>query len=140
MTDADVDGSHIRTLLLTFFYRNMLPLIDEGCLYIAQPPLYKIQAGRDARYAYIEAEKDGILKKMEGKRGLSIQRYKGLGEMNPDQLWETTMNPETRTLLRVTADDAESADRVFSDLMGEEVAPRKAFIQAHATSVRNLDV
>jgi DNA gyrase subunit B len=140
MTDADVDGSHIRTLLLTFFYRNMLPLIDVGCLYIAQPPLYKIQAGRDARYAYMEAEKEGILKKMEGKRGLSIQRYKGLGEMNPDQLWDTTMNPETRTLLRVTADDAESADRVFSDLMGEEVAPRKAFIQAHATSVRNLDV
>ena len=140
MTDADVDGSHIRTLLLTFFYRNMLPLIDVGCLYIAQPPLYKIQAGRDSRYAYVEAEKEGILKKMEGKRGLSVQRYKGLGEMNPDQLWDTTMNPETRTLLRVTADDAETADRVFSDLMGEEVAPRKAFIQAHATSVRNLDV
>ena len=140
MTDADVDGSHIRTLLLTFFYRNMVPLIDEGCLYIAQPPLYKIQAGRDARYAYMETEKDSILKKMEGKRGLSVQRYKGLGEMNPDQLWETTMNPATRTLLRVTAEDAETADRVFSDLMGEEVAPRKAFIQDHATSVRNLDV
>ena len=140
MTDADVDGSHIRTLLLTFFYRNMLPLIDEGCLYIAQPPLYKIQAGRDARYAYMENEKDSILKKMEGKRGLSVQRYKGLGEMNPDQLWDTTMNPATRTLLRVTAEDGETADRVFSDLMGEEVAPRKAFIQDHATSVRNLDV
>ncbi len=140
MTDADVDGSHIRTLLLTFFYRNMIPLIDEGCLYIAQPPLYKMQAGRDIRYAYMENEKDTILQKMEGKRGLSVQRYKGLGEMNPDQLWETTMNPETRTLLQVTAEDAESADRVFSDLMGEEVAPRKAFIQAHATSVRNLDV
>jgi DNA gyrase subunit B len=140
MTDADVDGSHIRTLLLTFFYRNMQSLIEDGYLYIAQPPLYKIQAGKDARYAYIEAEKDAILKKMEGKRGLSTQRYKGLGEMNPDQLWETTMNPETRSLLQVTAEDAEAADRVFTELMGEEVAPRKAFIQAYATSVRNLDV
>ncbi|MFH1560716.1 MAG: DNA topoisomerase (ATP-hydrolyzing) subunit B [Chloroflexota bacterium] len=140
MTDADVDGSHIRTLLLTFFYRNMQALIEDGYLYIAQPPLYKIQAGKDARYAYVESEKDEILKKMEGKRGLSTQRYKGLGEMNPDQLWETTMNPETRTLLQVTAEDAEAADRVFSELMGEDVAPRKAFIQAYATSVRNLDV
>jgi DNA gyrase subunit B len=140
MTDADVDGSHIRTLLLTFFYRNMQSLIEDGYLYIAQPPLYKIQAGKDARYAYLEAEKDAILKKMEGKRGLSTQRYKGLGEMNPDQLWETTMNPETRSLLQVTAEDAEAADRVFTELMGEEVAPRKAFIQAYATSVRNLDV
>jgi DNA gyrase subunit B len=140
MTDADVDGSHIRTLLLTFFYRNMQPLIDSGYLYIAQPPLYKIQAGKDARYAYMESEKDSILKKMEGKRGLSTQRYKGLGEMNPDQLWETTMDPSARTLLQVTAEDAEAADRVFSELMGEDVAPRKAFIQDYATSVRNLDV
>ena len=140
MTDADVDGSHIRTLILTFFYRYMQPLIEDGYLYIAQPPLYKIQAGKDARYAYVESEKDDILKKMEGKRGVSTQRYKGLGEMNPDQLWETTMNPETRSLLRVTADDAEAADRVFSELMGEDVAPRKAFIQDYATSVRNLDV
>jgi DNA gyrase subunit B len=140
MTDADVDGSHIRTLLLTFFYRNMQSLIEDGYLYIAQPPLYKIQAGKDARYAYVEAEKEDILKKMEGRRGLSTQRYKGLGEMNPDQLWETTMNPETRSLLQVTADDAEAADRVFSELMGEDVAPRKAFIQDYATSVRNLDV
>jgi DNA gyrase subunit B len=140
MTDADVDGSHIRTLLLTFFYRNMQPLITGGYLYIAQPPLYKIQAGRDSRYAYLESEKDQMMKKMEGKRGLSIQRYKGLGEMNPDQLWETTMNPGTRTLLQVTAEDAETADRVFSDLMGEEVQPRKDFIQAYATSVKNLDV
>jgi len=140
MTDADVDGSHIRTLLLTFFYRNMQSLIEDGYLYIAQPPLYKIQAGKDARYAYVEAEKDDILKKMAGKRGLSTQRYKGLGEMNPDQLWETTMNPETRSLLQVTAEDADAADRVFTELMGEEVAPRKAFIQAYATSVRNLDV
>lgn len=140
MTDADVDGSHIRTLLLTFFYRNMQPLIEDGYLYIAQPPLYKIQAGKNAQYAYMESEKDDILKKMEGKRGLSSQRYKGLGEMNPDQLWETTMNPETRTLLQVTADDAEAADRVFTELMGEEVAPRREFIQSYATSVRNLDV
>ena len=140
MTDADVDGSHIRTLLLTFFYRNMEPLIRDGYLYIAQPPLYKIQAGRDSRYAYMESEKEDILKKMEGKRGLSTQRYKGLGEMNPDQLWETTMNPETRSLLQVTVDDAEAADRVFTDLMGEDVAPRKAFIQEYATSVKNLDV
>ena len=140
MTDADVDGSHIRTLLLTFFYRNMQALIEDGYLYTAQPPLYKIQAGKDARYAYLESEKDEILKKMAGKRGLSTQRYKGLGEMNPDQLWETTMNPNTRTLLQVTAEDTEAADRVFSELMGEDVAPRKAFIQDYATSVRNLDV
>jgi len=140
MTDADVDGSHIRTLLLTFFYRNMQPLIDGGYLYIAQPPLYKIQAGKDSRYAFMETEKTDILKKMGGKKGLSIQRYKGLGEMNPDQLWETTMDPEARTLLQVTAEDAEVADRVFTELMGEEVEPRKAFIQAYATSVRNLDV
>ena len=140
MTDADVDGSHIRTLLLTFFYRHMKPLIDGGYLYIAQPPLYKIQAGRESHYAFVEQEKEGIVKKMDGKRGLSIQRYKGLGEMNPDQLWETTMDPESRSLLRVAADDADTADRVFSDLMGEEVEPRKEFIQAYATSVKNLDV
>jgi DNA gyrase subunit B len=140
MTDADVDGSHIRTLLLTFFYRNMQSLIEDGYLYIAQPPLYKIQAGKDFRYAYMESEREDILKTMQGKRGLSLQRYKGLGEMNPDQLWETTMNPETRSLLQVTAEDAEAADRVFSELMGEDVAPRKAFIQAYATSVKNLDV
>ena len=140
MTDADVDGSHIRTLLLTFFYRNMRQLIEEGYLYIAQPPLYKIQVGRDVHYAYLENDKDSLMEKLEGKRGLSIQRYKGLGEMNPDQLWDTTMNPQTRSLLRVTAEDAEAADRVFTELMGEEVAPRKAFIQANAANVKNLDV
>ena len=140
MTDADVDGSHIRTLLLTFFYRNMRQLIEEGYLYIAQPPLYKIQAGREVHYAYLENDKDSLLEKLEGKRGLSIQRYKGLGEMNPDQLWDTTMNPQTRSLLRVTAEDAEAADRVFTELMGEEVAPRRAFIQANAANVKNLDV
>ena len=140
MTDADVDGSHIRTLLLTFFYRNMRQLIEEGYLYIAQPPLNKIQAGREVHYAYLENDKDSLLEKLEGKRGLSIQRYKGLGEMNPDQRWDTTMNPQTRSLLRVTAEDAEAADRVFTELMGEEVAPRRAFIQANAANVKNLDV
>jgi len=140
MTDADVDGSHIRTLILTFLYRRMLPLIEQGYLYIAQPPLYRIQTGRKVDYTYSEEEKDEYLANLGGTRNPQIQRYKGLGEMNPDQLWETTMNPETRQMLEVTIDNAVEVDDVFTTLMGELVAPRKSFIQAHARSVRNLDV
>ena len=140
MTDADVDGAHIRTLLLTFFFRNMMPLIGNGHLYIAQPPLYKIQVGKHHHYAYAEAEKEAILKEQDGKRNIGLQRYKGLGEMNPEQLWETTMDPERRTLLQVNVEDAAQADVLFNMLMGDVVAPRREFIQAHAKSVRNLDV
>jgi DNA gyrase subunit B len=140
MTDADVDGSHIRTLILTFFYRRMLPLIEQGFLYIAQPPLYRIQTGRKIDYTYSEEEKDEYLANLNGSRNPQIQRYKGLGEMNPDQLWETTMNPETRQMLGVTIDNAVEVDDTFTTLMGELVAPRKSFIQAHARSVQNLDV
>ncbi len=140
MTDADVDGSHIRTLILTFFYRRMLPLIEQGFLYIAQPPLYRIQTGRKIDYTYSEEEKDEYLANISGNRNPTIQRYKGLGEMNPDQLWETTMNPETRQMLEVTVDNALDVDDTFTTLMGELVAPRKSFIQAHARSVQNLDV
>ena len=139
MTDADVDGAHIRTLLLTFFFRYMQPLIEEGHLFIAQPPLYRIVAGREIHYAYTEAEKETILESLNGRK-VSLQRYKGLGEMNPEQLWETTMNPENRTLLRVTIDDAAAADRTFDMLMGARVPPRRRFIQTHARDVRNLDV
>ena len=139
MTDADVDGSHIRTLLLTFFYRNMAELIGQGHLYIAQPPLYRIQSGKQHFWTYSETEKEAILKQLKGNK-LEIQRYKGLGEMSPEQLWETTMNPASRTLLKVEIDDAVSADRIFHMLMGSEVPPRKSFIQAHARSVRYLDV
>jgi len=140
MTDADVDGSHIRTLLLTFFFRYMQPLIDEGHLYIAQPPLYRIAYKNQVRYAYTEADKERILKEMGASEKASLQRYKGLGEMNPSQLWETTMNPETRTLLQVSVEDAAAADRTFDMLMGEAVPPRTRFIQTHARSVRNLDI
>ena len=140
MTDADVDGSHIRTLILTFFFRRMQPLIDNGCLYIAQPPLYRIQNGRKVQYAYTDAEKDGMIEQLNGARNTHLQRYKGLGEMNPDQLWETTMNPETRQMLQVDIEDAMDVHDVFSTLMGEVVAPRKNFIAAHARSVQNLDV
>jgi len=140
MTDADVDGSHIRTLILTFFYRRMQALIDEGYLYIAQPPLYRVQSGRDIQYAYTEEAKDVLLEATSGRRNVQVQRYKGLGEMNPDQLWETTMNPETRQMLQVNIDDVVEVDNVFSTLMSEAVAPRKSFIQAHARSVTNLDV
>ncbi len=138
-TDADVDGAHIRTLLLTFFFRYMQPLIEAGHLYIAQPPLYRIQQGKKVWYAYSEAEKDKLLKKL-GDGKVTIQRYKGLGEMNPEQLWETTMNPENRTLLQVTIEDAAAADRTFDMLMGASVPPRRRFIQTHAKEVRNLDV
>ncbi len=141
MTDADVDGSHIRTLLLTFFFRYMQPLIEEGHLFIAQPPLYRIAIKNQVRYAYNDADKDRILKEMGSSADkASLSRYKGLGEMNPTQLWETTMNPANRTLILVTVEDAAVADRTFDMLMGEAVLPRARFIQTHAKDVRNLDV
>lgn len=140
MTDADVDGSHIRTLILTFFYRRMKALIDAGYLYIAQPPLYRIQAGRNVQYAYNDDQKDEMLEKLNSQRNIHLQRYKGLGEMNPDQLWETTMDPESRQMLLVKIEDTVEVDDVFTSLMGEVVAPRKSFIAAHARSVKNLDV
>ncbi len=175
MTDADVDGAHIRTLLLTLFYRYFRPLIDAGFIYIAQPPLYRVQSGREIRYAYSDSEKDRVVKEFQkikaekaGKgakekleepeevvevesegeisdgetkiKGITIQRYTGLGEMNPEQLWETTMDPARRIMKLVTIDDGEAADEVFDILMGDEVAPRKHFIQTHAKSVKNLDV
>ena len=140
MTDADVDGSHIRTLLLTFFYRNMHPLIANGNLYIAQPPLYRISVGRQENWAYSEGEREGVLAQLDGKRNISIQRYKGLGEMNANQLWDTTMDPANRTLLQVSEGDAVEADRMFSLLMGDVVEPRRNFIQAHARDVQNLDI
>jgi DNA gyrase subunit B len=139
MTDADVDGSHIRTLLLTFFFRYMQPLIEAGHLYIAQPPLYRIATRKEVRYVYTEAEKDRVLQEV-GDQNYTLQRYKGLGEMNPQQLWETTMNPENRTLLKVTIEDAAEADRIFDMLMGAAVPPRRRFIQTHAREVRNLDI
>ncbi len=140
MTDADVDGSHIRTLLLTFFFRYMPRLIEDGHLYIAQPPLYRMAYKNQIKYAYSDKDKDKIVKDMGGGDKVGISRYKGLGEMNPAQLWETTMNPENRTLLLVTVDDAAEADRTFDMLMGDAVDPRKRFIQTHAKYVRNLDV
>jgi len=139
MTDADVDGSHIRTLLLTFFFRYMEPLIEDGHLFIAQPPLYRVSIKQDHQYVYTEDEKDAFLKRHPSDK-VTLQRYKGLGEMNPDQLWDTTMNPEGRTLLQVTIDDAAAADRTFDMLMGSSVPPRRRFITTHAKSVRNLDV
>ena len=140
MTDADVDGSHIRTLLLTFFFRRMHELIGAGHLYIAQPPLYRVQSGKKIDYAFDEPQKDKLLKLADGKRNIHVQRYKGLGEMNPDQLWATTMDPGTRAMLQVSIEDAIGANKIFTDLMGDEVPPRKAFIQAHALSVKELDV
>jgi len=138
MTDADVDGSHIRTLLLTFFYRYMRELVEAGYVYIAQPPLYQVKRGKSATYAYSDAELASALEGSGGKA--TVQRYKGLGEMNPEQLWETTMDPERRTMLKVTLEDAMEADEIFSILMGEKVEPRREFIEAHARDVRYLDV
>ncbi|HJP89666.1 MAG TPA: DNA topoisomerase (ATP-hydrolyzing) subunit B [Candidatus Limnocylindrales bacterium] len=139
MSDADVDGAHIRTLLLTFFYRFMPKVIEAGYLYVAQPPLYRISTGKVTKYAQTEKERDRIIKEFNVKN-LSVQRFKGLGEMNADQLWETTMNPETRTLLRVDSENAAQADEIFTKLMGENVEPRKDFIKAEARKVRNLDI
>mgnify|MGYP005749034777 CR=1 FL=1 len=140
MTDADVDGAHIRTLILTFFYRYMRPIIEKGYIYIAQPPLYKVQQGRDIQYAYNDKELDTILSEIPDKAKPGIQRYKGLGEMNPEQLWETTMDPSTRTVLQVTLEDAMKADEVFEILMGDKVEPRRDFIQENAQYVKNLDI
>ncbi len=141
MTDADVDGSHIRTLLLTFFFRYMQPLIDEGHLYIAQPPLYRIGYKKQVHYAYTEQDKERLFAKIGvDAEKISLSRYKGLGEMNPDQLWDTTMDPSQRTLLLVTIEDAAQADRTFDMLMGSAVPPRRRFIQTHAREVRNLDI
>jgi len=167
MTDADVDGSHIRTLLLTFFYRHMLAVIEKGFLYIAQPPLFKVKKGKQEHYAFDEGERDEIVKKIRAEKrsakaqkeeeegeelavseegavvnadGVVISRFKGLGEMNPEQLWGTTMNPDSRTILQVTIENAADADRTFSILMGDEVEPRREFIEKNAKYVRNLDV
>jgi DNA gyrase subunit B len=145
MTDADVDGAHIRTLLLTFFFRQMPELIEQGYVYIAQPPLYRVAKGKEEFYAYTEPERDDYARRLsgdkaEGKSGVYIQRYKGLGEMNKDQLWKTTMDPSKRTILRVTLDDAVEASKLFDELMGDEVEPRRVFIEQNAKYVSNLDV
>ena len=140
MTDADVDGAHISTLLLTFFYRYMRPLIENGYLYLAQPPLYRVQRGKTVNYCYNEKELRNLLDGAADPSKLNVQRYKGLGEMNPDQLWETTMNPDNRVLKRVEIDDLMAAEEYFSILMGDKVEPRREFIEAHAHEVRNLDV
>jgi len=144
MADADVDGSHIRTLLLTFFYRYMTPLLEEGFVYLAMPPLYKITWDKELRYAYDDQEKDAILANIQGMgkdpSKIAIQRYKGLGEMNPEQLWETTMDPERRNIIRITMRDAVLAEEIFTTLMGEQVEPRRQFIEENALAVSNLDV
>jgi DNA gyrase subunit B len=139
MTDADVDGAHIRTLLLTFFFRHMKEIIEEGYLYIAQPPLYQVRAGKERIYAYSEGERDAAVKRVKSKNPV-IQRYKGLGEMNSEQLWDTTMDPAHRVLLRVDIEDAVRASEIFDVLMGNNVAPRKKFIETHAKDVKNLDI
>ncbi len=140
MTDADVDGAHIRTLLLTMFYRYLRPVIDNGYLYVAQPPLYKLAQGKKIEYVYTEEQKEKALSIFGADAKVGVQRYKGLGEMNPEQLWETTMDPEQRRMYRIQIDDAEEADRTFETLMGADVLPRKKFIQSHAKKVKNLDI
>jgi DNA gyrase subunit B len=143
MTDADVDGAHIRTLMMTFLWRFMRPAITGGHVYIAQPPLYQVSKGRTSKYAFSDSERDELIAELKGDNPatkIGIQRYKGLGEMNPDQLWDTTMNPETRTMLKVTVQDAEASDRMFEILMGEDVPDRRAFIEKYAKEVTNLDI
>ena len=138
MADADVDGSHIRTLLLTFFFRYMRPLVEQGHIYLAQPPLYRITKGKKHRYAFSDDQRDAIMAELGSN--YEIQRYKGLGEMDSDQLWETTMDPATRTMRRVEVDDAATADEVFTILMGDKVEPRREFIEQNARYVKNLDI
>jgi DNA gyrase subunit B len=138
MADADVDGSHIRTLLLTFFFRYMRPLVDGGHVYIAQPPLYKVSKGKQVRYAFSDEERDAYIEELGGNA--DIQRYKGLGEMDPEQLWETTMDPAFRTMLKVELEDAQLADETFSILMGDNVEPRREFIEKNARYATNLDI
>ncbi len=144
MADADVDGSHIRTLLLTFFFRFMRPLITNGNIYLAQPPLFKVSKGKKFKYAFDEAERDRFIAELQAadksNAKIEVQRYKGLGEMSAEQLWETTMNPETRSMIRVELEDAERADEVFTILMGDKVAPRREFIETNARYVQNLDI
>jgi len=141
MTDADVDGAHIRTLLLTFFYRYMKDLIDHGHVYIAQPPLYQVTKGKFVEYTYSDKELETVLEKIGGKdNSVNIQRYKGLGEMNAEQLWDTTMDPEHRILLRATVEDAKAADEIFTILMGDKVEPRREFIERNSKKVVNLDI
>ena len=142
MADADVDGSHIRTLLLTFFFRFMRPLIENGNIYLAQPPLFKLTRGKQVRYAYSDKERDEYIEQLGGPEHgkVDIQRYKGLGEMDPEQLWETTMDPEYRTMLKVSMEDAAKADEIFTILMGDKVLPRREFIEQNAKYVNNLDI
>ncbi|MFO7608144.1 MAG: toprim domain-containing protein, partial [Candidatus Krumholzibacteriia bacterium] len=142
MTDADVDGSHIRTLILTLFFRHFREIIEGGHMFIAEPPLYRVKKGKIEVYAYSDAQKDKLVNEMGGQKGVYVQRYKGLGEMNPEQLWETTMNPDTRTMTRVTVEDAAEADHIFTILMGDDVEPRRRFIEENAAlvNVDNLDI
>lgn len=142
MADADVDGLHIRTLMLTFFFRFMRPLLEHGHVYIAQPPLFKVSKGKQVRYAFSDDERDNYIAELGGgeKGKVDVQRYKGLGEMDPSQLWETTMNPETRTMLRVSVEDAAKADEIMTILMGDKVEPRRRFIEQNASLAEDLDI